>query len=76
MWRRLQAELVCLSGGWDGSVSVFALALEPGLQTIHINVNNGRGEESEHLADDETADDGDAERTAKFGTDARAQRQG
>lgn len=52
---------------------VFALALKPCLQAIHVDVNDWRGEESEHLADDEAANNGDAQRAAKFGADAGAQ---
>jgi hypothetical protein len=61
--------------GRDGGVGVvvFADALEPGLEAVHIDVDDGRGEEREHLADDEAADDGDAEGATKLGADAGAQ---
>ena len=48
-------ELVRLHSGRDGQEPVFALALKPCLQAIHVDVNDWRGEESEHLADDEVA---------------------
>jgi hypothetical protein len=40
------------------------------LKAIHVDVNNGRGEEREHLAEDEAADDGDAQRAAQLRPDA------
>ena len=65
--------LVGVGGNWCGGVG--ARALDPGLQAIHVDVNDGRGEEREHLAEDEAAYDGDAEGTAEFGANAGAQRQ-
>ena len=50
-------------------------ALNPGLQAIHVDVDDGRGEEREHLAEDEAADDGDAQRTAQLGANAGAERE-
>ena len=53
-------------------MSVLAGALEPSLQAVHVNVDDRRGEESEHLADDEAADDSDAQGAPEFGAYARA----
>jgi hypothetical protein len=50
----------------------WAGAANPGLQAVHIEIDDGSGEESEHLADDQSSDDGDAERLAKFGAGAAA----
>lgn len=52
---------------------MLANALQPGLQAIHVDVNDWRGEESKHLADDEAPDDGDAKRTAEFRANAIAE---
>ena len=52
---------------------VLADALEPRLEAVHVDVDDGRGEEREHLADDEATDDGDAEGAAKLGADAGAE---
>src|ERR1700682_4221269 len=50
-----------------------APTLNPGLQAIHIDVDDRRCEESEHLAEDEAADDGDAERAAQLGANPGAE---
>src|SRR5258708_1078612 len=50
----------------SGSGATRAMSLQPGLNAIHVNVNDGGGEKSEHLAKDEPADDGDSERTAQL----------
>src|SRR5579862_358030 len=42
-------------------------------EAIEIEINHRGGVESQHLADDETADDGDAERPAQFGTRSSAE---
>jgi len=55
---------------------VGARALDPGLQAVHVDVNNRGSEEREHLAENEAADDGDAQRAAQFGADTRSERQG
>src|SRR5277367_1522369 len=68
-------ELVRLGGQRSMRVAVFAKALKPGLQAVHIDVNDRRGEEREHLADDKAADDGDTERLAEFRADAPAERE-
>jgi hypothetical protein len=65
--------LVRFGGKRKVAVVVFADALEPGLKAVHVDVDDGRGEEREHLADDEAADDGDAERAAELGADAGAE---
>src|SRR5260370_36976363 len=65
-----------MRGGRSGSGTASARALEPGLQTIHIDVDDGRGEKRKELTENEAADDGDAQRTAKLGTNAGAERQG
>ena len=44
--------------------------LHPILEVVHIEVDDGRGVERQHLADDEAADDGDAQRTADLGADS------
>lgn len=59
-------ESVRLRAGGSGGASVFANALQPGLQAIHIDVNDRRSEKSEHLADNQAADDGDAQGTAEL----------
>src|SRR5258705_11747773 len=53
-----------------------AMALEPGLNAIHVNVNDGRRKKGEHLAQDESADNGDTQRTAKFRADTGAKSKG
>ena len=49
--------------------------MNPKLQAIHVDINDGRSEEREHLAEDEPADDGDAQWAAEFGADTRSERQ-
>ena len=48
----------------------------PEAEAVEIEIDDRRGEEREHLADDQAADDGDAERAAQFGAGAGAERQG
>ena len=62
-------------GSGSGTGTVSARALEPGLQTIHVDVDDGRGEKRKKLTENEAADDGDAQRTAKLGANAGAERQ-
>ena len=38
--------------------------------SVHIEIDDGRGVEGEHLAEDQAADDGDAEGFAEFGAHA------
>ena len=62
---------VCLRcGNWRGCVA--KSAAEPRLQTVHVNVNDRRGEKREHLTKDEAANDGDPQRAAKFGANSGA----
>src|SRR6267142_3378415 len=49
------------------------LARETAREFVEEDVNDGGGVESENLADQETADHGDAERPAQFGADAGAE---
>ena len=58
--------LIGVSRERSGSGAMRAMPLQPGLDTIHVDVNDRRREESEHLAKDKTADNGDTERAAKF----------
>ncbi len=37
-----------------------AVALEPHLQTVHVQVNHRRGEQRQRLAQDQAANNGDA----------------
>src|SRR5690348_11429253 len=50
-----------------------ATAAEPELETIHVEINDGCGEESQKLAENEAADDGDTERATEFGAGAMAE---
>ena len=67
-------------GGQRETVGVVrrAAATEPDLKTIHVEINDGSGEERQELAENEATDDGDAEWPAKFGAYAMAngERQG
>src|SRR5579863_8962496 len=45
----------------------------PGGDAAEPEVNDRRGEEGQNLADEKSANDADAERLAKFGTDAAAE---
>src|SRR5260370_38665487 len=76
-WRFLKSHLVGMDGSrsWRGGTR--ELPPEPGLQAVHGNINDGRGEKREHLAEDEAANDGDAQRWAQFGANspARSKRQ-
>src|SRR6266436_5731862 len=56
----------------SGSRAMRATSLQPGLNAIHINVNDRRGEECEHLAEDQSADDGDTQGTAQLRANASA----
>src|SRR3984893_11578835 len=53
------------------------MSLQPSLNTIHVNVHDGSGEKGEHLAENESADDGDTERTAQLraNTGAKSERE-
>jgi len=51
--------LIGVSRERSGSGAARAMALQPSLDTIHVDVNDWRGEESEHLAKDKAADNGD-----------------
>ncbi len=46
------------------------------LQAVEVQIDDRGGVERQHLADDQAADDGDAERAAQFGAGAGAERQG
>src|SRR5260370_40293982 len=72
-WRFLKSHLVGMDGSrsWRGGTR--ELPPEPGLQAVHVNINDRRGEKREHLAEDEAANDGDAQRLAKFGANSAAQ---
>ena len=48
---------------------------QPHRQAIEIEVDDRRREQREHLADDQAADDGDAERLAQFGAGAGTEHQ-
>src|SRR5258708_19680851 len=50
------------------------MALQPGLNTIQVDVNDWRSEKSEHLAQDESADNRDSQGAAKFRSHTVAQR--
>jgi hypothetical protein len=45
---------------------------EAPLELVEEEVDDGGGEKREQLRDEQTADDGDAERLAEFGADAHA----
>src|SRR5579871_3101824 len=51
-----------------------AVAAQPAnAHTVEREINDGRGVERKYLADNQAADDGDAERAAKFGAGAGAE---
>ena len=52
---------------WEGGVA------NAGLEAVKVEVDDGSGEKSEKLAEDETAYDGDAEGAAEFGADTMAE---
>ena len=45
------------------------------LKAIEEEIDNGRGVQREQLADNQSADDGDSQRTAQFGARAGSKRQ-
>src|SRR5579864_160736 len=49
--------------------------LQPRLEAVEVEVYHRRGEESQHLADDQASDDGDAQRPAKFRASSSADSQ-
>src|SRR5882724_10965113 len=61
-------------GGHGETVCVVrsAAAADPDLKAVHVEINDGRSEERQELAEDEATDDGNAEWPAKFGADAMA----
>src|SRR5260370_40858044 len=71
-WRFLKSHLVGMDGSrsWRGGTR--ELPPEPGLQAVHVNINDRRGEKRQHLAEDEPADDSDAQRTAQLGANSNA----
>src|SRR5712672_2241791 len=71
-----QRLLVGVSRERSGSGATMAMALRPSLNAIHVNVNDRRRKEGEHLAQDESADNGDTQRTAKFRADTGAKSKG
>src|ERR1700678_889152 len=50
-------------------------AFPPQAHTIHIKINDGSGIEREHLAENQTANDCDAQRAPKFRSGSCAERQ-
>jgi hypothetical protein len=56
-------------------VASLMASFPPEAQSVHIQVDDGSGIESEHLAKDQSAYDRDSKRAPEFGTDAPAQRQ-
>src|SRR5260370_18475297 len=50
-------------------------ALDPRLDAIHIDEHHRRGEQREHLAQDQSTDDSDAQRTPQLGADTAAHRE-
>src|SRR5258707_8190699 len=56
----------------SGGAALCAASLQPGLNAVHVNVNDGRGEEGEHLAEYQSANDGDTKRTAQLRANASA----
>src|SRR5260370_22473761 len=62
--------------GFSGGGAVCERTLDPRLKPVEINVDDGRGEEREHLAENQSADDGDAQWTAQLGADTRAEGEG
>src|SRR5260370_3339931 len=59
----------------SGSGAARALSLQPGLNAIHVNVNDGSGEERKHLAEDQSANEGDAKGKRELRTQASAEGQ-
>src|SRR5579864_2441029 len=51
-------------------VALFMVPFPPEAHSVHVEVHNGSGVESEHLAENQSADDRDAERASEFRTDA------
>ena len=69
------AVLVGMGRGLKRRSSGLEDAAQPGLEAIHVDVDDGRGEQSKQLAENEATDDGDAEGAAKLGAHAGAERQ-
>src|SRR5258708_11576341 len=65
--------LVGVGGNWCGGVG--AHTPNPRLQAIHVDVNDRRGEERKHLAENEAADDGGGKRGGQLGANSRAKRE-
>src|SRR5437879_4558031 len=61
----LQKSVVGMGGNWRYTWAAEKGA-QPGLQAIHVDIHDRRGEEREHLTEDQAADDGDAEGLADF----------
>src|ERR1700679_752527 len=53
---------------------MLARALPPQADTVHVEVDDGRGIERKHLAEDKTSDNRDSEWTSQFRADAVPQR--
>src|SRR5580658_8397174 len=49
--------------------------LPPATDTVHVQVNDRSGEESEHLAENQSTDNGDTQRASEFRTCAGAKHQ-
>src|SRR6266403_1026488 len=68
--------LIGVGGERSGSSATMTMALQPSLNAIHVNVNDRRRKKGEHLAQDESADNGDTQRTTKFRADTGAKSKG
>ena len=64
------------SAGASGTIGVAGPAAgQTHRQAVEIKVDDRRGEQREHLADDQAADNGDAERLAQFGAGSGTEHQ-
>lgn len=57
-------------GGDGGGVEAGARAAQPEAGAVDVDVDDGRGEQGQHLTDDQAAYDGDAQGAAEFGAGA------
>ena len=69
------AVLVRVRGSLNGRCGGLEDAAQPGLEAIHVDVDDGRGEQGKQLAENEAANDGDAEGAAKLGANAGTERE-
>ena len=69
----VQAKAGSVAALFDADPALFVAGDEGEADAVEDEVDDRRGEERQHLGDDEAADDGDAERTAELGAGAGAE---